>query len=104
MLDHLNIGEPNDVLITGLRHDTTGEYKNDATVTAQVKDLDDVNVGSSATLTYIEGSDGDYRGTLPKSVGAALEESQQYYVVITANSGDVTLRRIPVVAKWRGRT
>lgn len=87
-------------------HDRTvggcaGEYVNDATLTAQVKDSEGSNVGSAVPLDYVADSNGKYCGTLPDTL--PLTAGDQYTVVIDGSSptaGNLH-REIPAVALVR---
>jgi len=89
------VGSDNRIELTGLRDPDDDSYVNDATVTALLKDSTDTSTisGSSITLTYVTGSDGDYRGSIPSSV--SLTAGTAYYARITATSSgrDVLIRK-----------
>lgn len=80
------VDNDNEVVIKGLREGLTGTFINNASLTFTVYDLceDAVSGGSSISMPYITGSNGNYRGILPGTVG--LSASTQYRVVITASN------------------
>lgn len=81
------ISNDNLVTITGLRRADAGAYLNDATVTFTVTDTEDAAVSGVATITmsYVSGSNGNYRGTLPDE--ASLVEGTNYIIKITTDGG-----------------
>ena len=80
----------------------TGEYVNDADVTANLTDTGGTSLGTF-TLDYVSGSSGDYRGTLAASVAADLTACANYIVEITATSGDsIEFRRETHLCEYRG--
>lgn len=71
--------------VIGLKDAVTGDFINDATVTATIKDAaGEVVAGQSfpVTLAYVPASDGDYRATLGKDL--ALLDDTEYIAEITA--------------------
>lgn len=67
-------------------------YINDATITYAVKDSAGATVsGGTGTLSYVTGSNGDYKGTIPDSVTSLLTENALYDVVITARESGVII-------------
>ena len=80
--------------------DPTGAYLNAATVTCQVKDSADSTTATGITLTYVAGSNGKYRGTIPSTT--SLTEEATYYVEVTAVEGSNNgFRRTREIAKYR---
>lgn len=78
------IANGNIVTGEGLRNDLSGNYVNDAVVTAQLKESDDDDaddVGDAVTLVYVEGSDGEYRGLLD---GSDLQRSDSLVLQVDA--------------------
>jgi len=107
MLTMIYIGEPNDVVIEGLENDETGDYINDAVITAEVRTSGDSptagdRVGGVFNVEYVSESNGNYRGTFPSLDASELEERTIYYVWITAVA--TTLRRIECIATYRSKT
>lgn len=84
-LPELLIGSDNTLKVDALR-DADDDYVNDATVTGQVVDSDDVNVGGSVTLDYVAASNGNYRGVLDSTVAATLTAGNLYSVVFSMSN------------------
>lgn len=101
MLEPIYIGEPMDVTVDGLRVRDTGEYVNDATITAQVKTTAGAAVGSSVSVPYVADSSGDYLGTIPAATTVQLSRNTNYDVWVTASDGSV-YRVIRYKATYRG--
>lgn len=76
----------NDTLLVldGLLNAVSGNYANSATVVAQVKTSDGVDVGSPITLAYVTASSGKYEGLLDDTV---ITARGRYVVVIDADAG-----------------
>jgi hypothetical protein len=94
----LLIGNDQTLLVEGLQDEITGDYINNATVTATIKDKRDVAVAGQswpATLAYVDDSNGNYRGNLED--GLELVQGRVYWVEITANAGS------DIIAFWRFR-
>ena len=88
-------GNDHIVEVRGLKNVATGEYINDATVQATLKDSEDANVSGQSwptTLSYVTGSNGKYRATLED--GLSLTVGDRYTAEITADGGD------GLKAKW----
>lgn len=79
------VSNDNIVNLIGLQDSETDVYVNTATVTAQVKDATDNNVGSSISLSFTSGSNGDYAGLIPDDLG--LTKDAWYEIEVTANDG-----------------
>jgi hypothetical protein len=98
------VGSDNRIELTGLRDPDDDSYVNDATVTALLKDSADANTisGSSITLTYVTGSDGNYRGSMPNTV--SLTDGTSYYVHVSASSSgrDVLVRKLCKAEYYQG--
>lgn len=101
MLDKIFIGEPRDVSLTGLKRRSTDTYKNDATITWALKELDGTSI-ATGSLSYVAASDGDYLGVIPANVTDDLEEGVEY--IVEWFGADITDRRLTPVAEYRGRT
>ena len=90
-MEHWWIDSDNAVQLTGLHDAVTGQYVNDAEVTAVLTD-DGGNVVEGAdaiVLAYQDGSDGDYVGQIGH--GVALAEGRQYTLTVTACGGEFQL-------------
>lgn len=97
------IDSDNLIRLTGLKDALTGEYINDAAVTAALADDQAVAVegAEQITLDYVAESQGDYAGLVPH--GAALTEGRQYTLTITAASADCQLvLKITARAAYKG--
>lgn len=84
-LPELLIGSDNTLKVDALR-DADDVYVNDATVTAQVTDSTDSNVGSAVTLDYVATSNGNYRGVLDSTVSANLTTGNIYTVTYSMSN------------------
>jgi hypothetical protein len=67
----------------GMRDSVTGSYVNDASVAGSLQDLDGTEL-QSFSFSYIDGSNGDYEGTVSAAMTTGLDPSGEYYVAITA--------------------
>lgn len=113
MLSKLNIGEPNDVTLTGLKNRKTGAYINNATPTIEVRDSGDGitagnRIGSQATMDYVSSSNGNYVGTLTEATclqllpeNSTTGDTGLYWIWISVSG--YTLRKIPCKAVYRER-
>lgn len=97
---NLWIGESLPLSYTGLRLGPTSPYKNDATITATVRQADGSVLGTPVTLAYVASSNGDYAGTLPASVTAAMVEGSVYTIEFA--SVGLLARYVRGVAQKRG--
>ncbi len=76
------------VTLSGLLNASSGEYVDDADVTAHFLDEDGILVDDSGVvLTYVNDSDGDYSGTISDVV---LTPGATYILEVTASQGDLT--------------
>jgi hypothetical protein len=73
--------------VTGLKNAASGNFVNNATVTANIVDSDGnaVTNATNISLSYISGSNGNYRGTIPDT--ADIDRSAEYVAQITADGG-----------------
>lgn len=96
----------NDVYFVGLSDGYDGSYLNSATVTAQYKTTAGVAMGSTATLSYQAGTDGNYKGTIDRAQGPDdMVCGTQYDLWVTIVQGDYDdTRRERDRAKYHGRT
>lgn len=101
-MSQLYIGEGNEVSWRGLRSERTGQYINNAAVIGQLVDASDVDVGDPFILGHINGSDGDYVGTITAATCDELDEGTIYYLVLdaTASGYEPAKRRIPYTAMY----
>lgn len=78
----------NVVQVTGVKDVLTGEFINSASVWASVFDASMENVDGVSwpiTLEYVEGSDGDYVGSIPDS--ADLKVGNFYTIRVSVDDG-----------------
>jgi len=77
---------------------------NDATVTVQVKDRTGLVVIDGIMLAYVDGSSGNYRGTITKAKTATLTDGTKYYVEMTAVASGFEdgFRRFEARARYHG--
>lgn len=73
----------------GLESWPDGTAVNNATITAQVKDTSDTNVGSSVSLSYVATSSGHYSGTIPTATTLLLTAGTIYHVWVIGSAGEV---------------
>lgn len=90
--------------VKGLKNEVTGAFLNSATVTATLVDAAGSQVAGETwpkTLSYVTGSDGIYRATLPYTM--SLAAGGRYEAQITANGGSGLRANfaLPVLAKSR---
>lgn len=78
------VANTNMLELTGLRSEVEDEYIDDATVSAVIIGPTGATLGT-VTLSFIVGSNGDYRGILSASL--ALVANKAYTARITANGG-----------------
>lgn len=100
----LFVGNDTVLEIRGLKNEVTGGFLNAAAVSATLVDAEGDEVtgqGWPVNLSYVAGSDGVYRVTLPYSLG--LTAGGRYTANVSANGG-AGLRaswKIPCVARAR---
>lgn len=90
------ISSDNLVTVDELTDPVTGEYVNDATVTAKLTSDSagaSTVANSSITLSYVTASDGKYQESMPSTVSLTYDTT--YYLFITAASGakNITARK-----------
>lgn len=100
-VDLLEIGNNIDVTLDGFKDGrVTGtevaDYLNSATVTCTLKTLTN-DLHGPVAMSYLAGTKGKYRGSIPASATADLIEGQTYYIEVDAAEGEVT-------GKWRERS
>lgn len=99
------ISSTNMVEWVDMEHAATDANRNDATVSAVVKDSAGATVsGSSTSMPYVTGSNGLYRGYIASTI--TLVEGSTYYLEITSSSPGPPaangFRRITCIAKYMG--
>ena len=100
---YIYINEDNDVVLSGVRESYSGDYVTSATVTADLKNQYGTAVASAVSLSYVSGTDGDYRGTIDKDSVASLTAGEDYYVEVTVTAGEVEgFRRVRMRAAYHG--
>lgn len=73
----------------GLSESITGAYVNNAVVSGQLKTSSGQSL-YSFEFDFLEGSQGDYVGTIPQSVGATLTCGTEYIVDVTIEWNEST--------------
>lgn len=84
----LYMGSDTILELAGLKNELNGADLNAATVTVTLRDADGQEVGGETwpkALTYVAGSKGVYRATLPHTL--ALVANARYTGVVTADGG-----------------
>lgn len=103
MNDYLWLTTDNVIHIIGLKDKVLNTFINNATITATLKDANDVDVPGAVglSLPYIAASDGEYAGQIPYTV--SLTDNAQYTAVITIiGSGYRTTYYVERRAKKKG--
>jgi hypothetical protein len=104
-MNELRLNEDNDIVLQGLKESYSGDWVNDATVTAVVKSVLGATVIGTMTMPYQAGTDGDYVGVIDKTNAATLAENTVYYVEVTIRSAPADgFRRFRRTAKYHGAT
>jgi hypothetical protein len=103
-VDRIHIGEDNVVEWLRLRNNITEAYVNTATVRATLKDsTGEIIAGAWAVvLSYVAGSNGDYRGTISAAATSGLTDGGTYYLEVTATGDGTGFRRMQVTATYHG--
>jgi len=103
----LFINNTNTVSLVGLRSAVDDVFLNSGVggvvinASAKVTNNGVAVPGSTITLPYIAGTDGEYMANLPATL--PLIEDQYYTIEVTVSDGTVTNNwNIPVIAKYRG--
>lgn len=96
----LYIGEDNLVEWIGLYDNALKEYVNDATVTFELKPVAGGAAVESGSMSYVEDSNGKYRGTIEDDT--SLTDGTEYFLEVTASaSGDrIGFRKVRYKAKY----
>jgi len=76
----------------GLQDAVTGDYVNDATLTGSLQDLNGTEL-QSFSFAYLDGTDGNYSGSITAAMTSGLECSGEYLVAITATRGQQTVTK-----------
>lgn len=90
--DVLYIDNDNVVYLSGLRNEVTGEYINDALLSAELTDTQDVAVAGQSwplIMDYVAGTQGIYRLLLENTL--ALLNGQYYKLNISGTGDGLTL-------------
>lgn len=91
--------------VTDVKNVATDAYINDADVTLTLYDAATMEEITGQTwplaLTYVTGSDGDYRGTINDDIGVAEFQALKAEVIIDGGAGLRSKRLIPVVVMPR---
>lgn len=80
------IANDNEIQLIGLA-DARGTYQNAGTVEVTIKDRDGAEVAGQTwplTLSYVSGSEGDYRGVLDAALDVSVNDSIRAHVDVTA--------------------
>lgn len=93
----------NTIKLMSLVNGDTGAYINDATVAVTLKDVNGSNVVGETwplTMSYVTGSNGQYKATLKDTL--TLTANDRYTAYITAVSGTANLEiELPCTARDR---
>lgn len=100
----LLIGNDQTVELQALKDEVSGDFINNATVTARLKTMAGVDVAGETwpiTLAYVTNTDGNYRGLLED--GLTLSNLTRYIVEIRADAGAdlIGFWRFTVTARYR---
>lgn len=93
--------------LTGLKDEATGLFVTDATITAVMKTSADVEVAGQVwplSMSYIDGTDGTYRGILDSELEVAVNDRVNVEVTILASGGRKGFAKIPTIVRQRGKT
>lgn len=98
------IGNTHLIDLTGLTSEVDDTPINDATVLASLLTAagDAVSGATDIAMSYVTGSNGNYRGVLPETVDLS-QGALNYLLDVRANGGEgkVGRWRFPVTAEWR---
>lgn len=92
------------VEVSGLKNEVSGAFLNAATVTATLVDAEGAEVAGEVwpkTLTYVTGSDGIYRATLPYTMSLVAGSRYEAQISVDAGSGLRAGFALPVLARDR---
>jgi hypothetical protein len=103
--EFLPIGEAFVIEIEGLQ-DEDGEYENAlSNLFCTVEDSSETELVSPVAMSYVTGSNGTYRGTIPSSL--SLTSGVAYYPVLATLTASVrdgqVFRRFTMYAKYHGQ-
>lgn len=101
----LYIDNDNVLTLVGLQNSVSAAYLNAATVAVTLTDADDTEISGETwplTMSYVSGSDGNYRATLPDTL-TGLTTLDELSATITADAGAGLAAKwvIPLTAKTR---
>lgn len=88
--------------LPGVKNAVSGAFLNAGTCTYILKKSDGTTVtGGTGSLSYVSGSDGDYRGTIESTVTTLLKNGDPYWLEVTfAEGGLDRFWRLPCVAQY----
>jgi hypothetical protein len=88
MSEPLYIGNDHAIELRGLKDEISNDFLNAATVTVTLKDSAGANVSGASwpiAMTFITGTNGVYRATLPDEL--AIVDGRRYTAVVVADGG-----------------
>lgn len=97
-------GNDNTITLTGLQNAVSGNYLNSATVTVTVVDSDGNEVSGQTwptTMSYVSGSDGNYRGTLQDAMVTTASELLTAQVTADGGAGQRGYWEEPLIVLTR---
>lgn len=102
MSDVILMNSDNIIKVVSLKDGETGAYINDATVSVTLKDSSAVDVVGETwplTMSYVTGSDGQYKATLIDTL--TLTQDAEYTEIVTIVSGvlDLQIERTVIARK-----
>lgn len=100
----LYVGNDNVLTLSGLQNSVDDSYINNATVTVTLVDSDGNSVSGETwpvTLSYVSGSDGNYRATLADTISASADTAYRARVTADGGAGLKGYWEIPVYAVKR---
>lgn len=88
MRDKLFAGNDNDLVVSALKDDSTGQYINDAVIVCNIhtgsETGDIISGGTDVSVPFVSMSNGDYLGVLPASAGVTAGVT--HFLVFTASN------------------
>ena len=100
----LAINADNYLRYYGAQDSETGDYLNSGTCTYSLREEDGTEL-ATGTLSYVSGSNGNYRGILDSADTAGLTDGERYVIVIIFDQDNYEdERRLYHRAGYRGRT
>lgn len=88
------IGSDNLIVLTGLYDLIDANYINDATIKAEIfaHSAPETQIGGDITLSYIAGSDGNYRGQLANDVALVIDTLYILVVTVTIDNNQLVIK------------